>query len=65
LCAAATTLRAQAQTPLPPAERKAFEEVVAATRAALNEPTFGEEWTIGASLTHDQAIDYALSDACA
>ncbi len=48
LCAAATTLRAQAQTPLPPAERKAFEEVVAATRAALNEPTFGEEWTIGA-----------------
>jgi len=65
LCAAATAMREQAQTPLPPVERKAFEEVVAATRAALDEPTFGEECARGAKLTHNQTIAYALSDACA
>ncbi len=65
LCAAATTLREQAQTPLPPTEREAFERVVATARAALDEPNFGEEWTLGARLTHDQVIDYTLSDACA
>lgn len=64
LCAAAAALRGQAQTPLPPVEREAFEQTVATARAALKEPAFGEEWTIGARLTHDQAIDYALSDAC-
>lgn len=64
LCAAAVTLREQVQTPLPPAEREAFEQTVATVKAALNEPAFGEEWAIGARLTHDQAIDYALSDAC-
>lgn len=34
LCAAAATLREQTQTPLPPAERDAFEQVVATARAA-------------------------------
>ena len=62
LCAAAGALREQTQTPVPPAEREAFEQIVATARAVLDEPAFGEEWTRGARLTHDQAIDYALSD---
>ena len=64
LCAAAGALREQTQTPVPPAEREAFEQIVATARAVLDEPAFGEEWTRGARLTHDQAIDYALSDEC-
>jgi predicted ATPase/DNA-binding XRE family transcriptional regulator len=62
LCAAAVTLREQVQTPLPPAERQAFEQVVAVAKAALDERAFEEEWTRGAGLTNNQAIDYALSD---
>ncbi len=64
LYAAASTLREQAQTPLPPAELEPFEQTLATAKASVDESTFGEEWTIGARLTHDQAIDYALSDAC-
>ena len=64
LCAAAAALREQTQTPLPPAEREALEQTIATAKAAMKEPAFGEEWTVGAALTHDQAIDYALSDAC-
>ena len=65
LCAAAVTLREQVQTPLPPAEREAFELTVAKAKAALDELAFEEEWTRGAGLTNNQAIDYALSDVCA
>jgi len=65
LCAAAVALREQVQTPLPPAEREAFEQVVTVAKAALDELTFEEEWTRGAGLTNNQAIDYALSDMCA
>jgi len=65
LCAAAMTMRKQVQTPLPPAERDAFEQTIATARAALGEPAFGKEWVIGAEFTNNQAIDYALSDACA
>ncbi len=65
LCAAAVTMRKQAQTPLPPSERDAFEQTVATVKTALGEPAFGEEWLIGVEFTNNQAIDYALSDACA
>jgi tetratricopeptide (TPR) repeat protein len=61
LCAAAATLREQAQTPLPQDKRESFVQTVAVVKAALDEPMFAEIWTRGASLTHDQAIDYALS----
>jgi hypothetical protein len=62
LCAAAATLREQTQTELLPAERKAFEQVVATARASLDEPAFGKEWNTGTTLTQDEAIDDALSD---
>jgi len=62
LCAAAATLREQTQTELLPAEREAFEQVVATARAALDEPAFVREWNIGTTLTQDEAIDNALSN---
>jgi len=62
LCAAAATLREQAQTPLPPVEREAFEQVVATTKVALDKPAFVREWNTGTTLTQEEAIDDALSD---
>jgi len=65
LCAAAAALREQAQTPLPPDERDAFEHVVTTVKATLDEPSFNTLWAVGASMTHEQVIDYALSEQCA
>ncbi len=65
LCAAAAALREQAQTPLPPAEREAFEQVVTSAQATVGKAAFAAEWTLGAALTQDEAIAYALSEACA
>ena len=62
LCAQASALRQQAQAPLPPAEREAFEQTLATARAALDESAFGREWDTGTLLTHDEAIDDALSN---
>jgi tetratricopeptide (TPR) repeat protein len=64
LCAAAAILREQTQTELLPAEREACEQIVARASATLDERAFEEEWATGIRLTHEQAIDYALSDAC-
>jgi tetratricopeptide (TPR) repeat protein len=64
VCAAAVTMRKRVQTPLPPAERAAFEQTIAIAQTALGEPAWASEWTTGSELTQDQAIDYALSDAC-
>jgi predicted ATPase/transcriptional regulator with XRE-family HTH domain len=64
LCAVAAILREQTQTELLSAEREACEQIVARARATLDERAFEEEWATGIRLTHDQAIDYALSDAC-
>jgi len=63
LCAAAAALREQAQTPLPPAEREAFEQTVASALAALDKAAFGAEWAAGSAFTQDEAIDDALSAA--
>src|SRR5207248_9640810 len=63
LCGAAATLRKQTQTELLPAEREAFEQVVATAKAALEELAFVREWNTGTTLTQDEAIDDALSDA--
>jgi len=63
LCAQASTLREQTQTALLPAQREAFEQVVATARAALDELAFEREWNTGTTLTQDEAIDDALSDA--
>jgi tetratricopeptide (TPR) repeat protein len=65
LCAVAAALRAQAQTPLPSEERAAVEQEVAASKAALGEAGFAAEWAVGAALTQDDALTYALSEVCA
>jgi hypothetical protein len=62
LCAAAAAVREQTQAPLPPAEREAFEQTVATARAELDESAFVREWSTGTLLTHDEAIDDALSN---
>jgi predicted ATPase/DNA-binding XRE family transcriptional regulator len=62
LCAAAAALREQTQTPLPPADREAFEHVAAIASAALSEPAFVRERDTGAMLTQSEAIDDALSE---
>lgn len=61
LCAAAVGLREHVQTPLPRAERKAFEQTIARAKAALGEQAFQTEWADASGLRNDQAIDYALS----
>lgn len=61
LCATAAALRAHAHTPLPPAERAAFADTIAAARAALGEPAFDAEWAAGSALTLDTAVDAALA----
>ncbi len=61
LCAAAAALRERAHTPLPPAERAAFEDTIAAARAALGESAFDAEWAAGSALTLDTAVDAALA----
>ncbi|HLJ81454.1 MAG TPA: helix-turn-helix domain-containing protein [Ktedonobacterales bacterium] len=60
LCAAAVTWRQQANTPLPPAEREAYERTIAAARAALGEQAFGAEWAAGAAHSQETAIAEAL-----
>ncbi len=60
LCAAAAALREKVQTPLPSAERVAFEQTVAAAKVELDEATFVHEWGAGSALSQDRAIDDAL-----
>ncbi len=61
LFAAAAGLRKRADTPLPPSERKVFEQVVAATKEALGAASFVQEWALGSGLGQDEAIAEALS----
>lgn len=63
LCAAAAALREHAHTPLPPAERDAFEQVVAAAQRALGEAAFAVEWAAGSALTQEAAVAEALASA--
>jgi tetratricopeptide (TPR) repeat protein len=62
LCAAAATIREQTQTPVLPVDRETFEQVVATSRAALDEHAFACAWRAGAAYTSDEALDDALSD---
>ncbi len=62
LCASVAAQRERAQTPLPPAEREAFEQTVASAQAALDKATFEAEWAIGSAFTPEEAIDDALRD---
>jgi tetratricopeptide (TPR) repeat protein len=62
LCAVAAALRQHADTPLPPAEREAFEQIVANVKASLGEQTFLQAWANGVALTQDDAITIVLAE---
>jgi predicted ATPase len=61
LCAAAAALRASAHTPPPPSEQEDVDRIVMTARAELGENSFTDEWRAGSTMTHEEAISYALS----
>lgn len=63
LCAAAAMLREQAQTPLPAAERAAFDDIVAQSRSSLGDTAFATAWGAGSLLTMAEALTEAARDA--
>jgi predicted ATPase/DNA-binding XRE family transcriptional regulator len=63
LCAAAATFREQAQTPAPPVEREAVEQLMAAARSALGRERCRQLWQAGAARSQDDALADALA-AC-
>jgi tetratricopeptide (TPR) repeat protein len=52
--AAAATLRAEIGAPLPPVDRAAHEQRVAAVRASLGEQAFADAWTEGRAMPLEQ-----------
>jgi tetratricopeptide (TPR) repeat protein len=63
LSAAAAMLREQAQTPLPAAERAAFDDIVAQSRSSLGDTAFATAWGAGSLLTMAEALTEAARDA--
>ncbi|HSD82568.1 MAG TPA: tetratricopeptide repeat protein, partial [Anaerolineae bacterium] len=63
LFGAASVLRKEAGTTLPPAEQAEYERELNTTRTQLDTATFDAEWRAGQTLTLEQAIGLALSEA--
>jgi tetratricopeptide (TPR) repeat protein len=59
---AASTANAPAGPLLEPAERRRYDDAVAAARAALGHEAFAAAWAQGQALTLEQAISYALEE---
>lgn len=62
LCAVAVRLREQANTPLPPVERAAFEQMVLTIRGHLAEALFLAEWTEVSGLPAGAVIAEVLAE---
>ena len=62
LLGAAEALREAIVCPLPPCDRKDYDETVAAVRAALDEDFFAAAWAEGENMTLDQAVSMALHE---
>jgi hypothetical protein len=62
LCAAAAALRVQAHAPLPKPEQEAYDQTVAAVRAALEDAAFAAAWASGQTLSLDELVARALID---
>ena len=60
LCAAAARIREDAQAPRPPSEQPIYDQAVAAARGSLGDERFAQAWTIGRTLSLDDAITFAL-----
>jgi predicted ATPase/predicted Ser/Thr protein kinase len=63
LWGAAEALREATGAPMPPAERAQSEAAVGAARGASDAAAFAAAWADGRSLTPEQALDAALSEA--
>lgn len=63
LCGAEAALRLAIGAPRLPAERRAYECTVAATRAALGEDAFAEAWAAGQASPLEEAIAEAVRQA--
>jgi non-specific serine/threonine protein kinase len=63
LLAAADSIRALANTPLPPYRRPDVERDLAAARAQLSDPGFAAAWEAGRGMSGEQAVAYALGEA--
>ena len=63
LWGAAATLREVMSSLLPPAERDKQEREITAARERLGENAFAAAWAQGRTMTMEQAIEYALSEA--
>ncbi len=62
LCAAAATLRADADSPLPGVEEILFDQLLATAQATLTPECYQATWTEGAAMTLAEAVAAALSD---
>jgi len=62
LLAAAATLRTVIGAPVWPLHQANHTSVTSRARGALDDDLFAAEWTVGQSLSLDQAIDEALRD---
>jgi predicted ATPase/DNA-binding XRE family transcriptional regulator len=61
LFGSAAALREAIGTPLPPAERVAYEHSIAAARAAADQAAFAAAWEAGHALPIQQVVDQALA----
>jgi predicted ATPase/DNA-binding SARP family transcriptional activator len=62
LFGAAAALREAVRSPLPPVLRAEHEQLVAAARTALGEPTFASAWAKGRGTPVEEAIAFALEE---
>jgi tetratricopeptide (TPR) repeat protein len=62
LWGAAQVLREALGAPLSQYERAEYDQCLAETRSMIGEESFATAWSVGRTLTLDQAIEYALED---
>ncbi|MEZ4735883.1 MAG: tetratricopeptide repeat protein [Caldilineaceae bacterium] len=62
LLGATAASRAMTGVVIPPRERAAYEQTLAAVRAGLGEAAFATAWAAGHAMPLDQAVDYALAE---
>jgi predicted ATPase/DNA-binding CsgD family transcriptional regulator len=58
---AAAALRDEIGMPLPPGDRAAYEQDLAAVRAGLRDEAFSAAWSAGRAMSLEEAVDYAVS----
>ncbi len=63
LFGAAEALRQAIGAPVPPVERPAHEQAVAAARGGLDQDVFASAWSEGKAMTMEQSVAYALKKA--